>query len=107
MIKIENKLSQPLVINLRNTVLHLLKGGCAMIGEEDLETGEIRELKAKGALLAKPMSAASPDIPGAMPPEAAAEAKEPLIPVAVETEPAVKAPAAVTVSENKPKQPKE
>ncbi len=108
MIKIENKLSQPLVINLgKGRVLHLLAGGRAMIGEEDLETGEIRELIERRALAVKPMRAASPEVPDAMPPEAVAEAKEPLTPEPAETVPTVTSPEDVTVSANKPRKHKE
>lgn len=108
MIKIENKLSQPLVINLgKGKVLHLLAGGRAMMGEEDLETGEIRELIARGAIQVKPMGERARQVSVEVPPETTAEADEPLIPAPAEHVPAVTAPEAATVSANKSKQKQE
>ena len=77
MIKIENRLSQPLVINQgQGRVLHLLAGGRAVIDEADMGTAEISELLACGSLTASAIATVAPI------PDAAAAAAAPVPPAA-------------------------
>ena len=87
MIKIENRLKQPLVIHLgRGRMLHLLAGGKAVIDEDAAESGEIQELAKQKAITKRPLGTEPTYVSAATQPTVATQGAETLAAPAKATE---------------------